>query len=532
MFDQQDTPDIRTYLRPIGRRKWLIAAIVVLITAGSYAYYSQEPKVYEASTRILLESSGGSILSPGGGEGSDRTIQAQAELLTSRDVAATVARQLGRPEQASEFAGSVSAEALAGSDFITITARRPTAESAARVANAFARGFIELRDDRQRERVQREISRAQAQLAQLPGGPDTAADRATLRDTIRQLQLALAGTTGAATQVDPARPPASAASPKVARNTALAFVLSLLGAIGLAYALEAFDRRPRRLEEFRKLYDMPLLAVLPHASKKAPLHREAERAAVSPALTEPFRQLRTSIEFAAIDRPFKRILITSAIAGEGKSTVVRNLAIVMREAGYRVALVDADLRRPQLSRFFTSGSDESANQNSGSRQPGLTDVLAGRRELEQTLVHAPVHVHEFGNLLNVESGSTKESNSDPASASDSAVVSLLPAGQQPPDPQAVLATDRTKLVIEELAESHDIVLIDSPPMLHVTDAAVLAPWVDAIIVVARFGEVTRENARRVPEVLGQVPDARPLGIVVNDVPEQEGVGYGYAYGYG
>ena len=112
-------------------------------------------------------------------------------------------------------------------------------------------------------------------------------------------------------------------------------------------------------------------------------------------------------------------------------------------------------------------------------------------------------------------------------------ISLLTAGPLPADPQAVLASARTRLVLDELASQHDVVLIDSPPILPVSDAVALASCVDAVIVVGRLGRVSRDNARRLAEVFARVPDARPIGLVVNDVLPSDGVSYGYgAYGYG
>jgi Mrp family chromosome partitioning ATPase len=310
-------------------------------------------------------------------------------------------------------------------------------------------------------------------------------------------------------------------APHPVRATLLAFVLALIGAIGLAYGLEALDRRPKRLEEFAPLYGMPILAVLPHSDEGT--FRDDGRAALSAAFKEPLRQLRTNIQLASLDRPLKRILVTSALAGEGKSTVVRNLAIVLREGGLRVAVVDSDLRRPMLARLFDQPS-----------QPGLTDVLMGRQHLHDALVSVPVQVRGLATLAQIGAIPAELTNhgGDVNGGSDGAAISLLAAGPAPPDPQPVLAAERTRLLFEDVGADHDIVLIDSPPLLHVTDAVALASWADAVIVVARMGQVTRDNAHRLSEVLGTVRGAHPIGIVLNDVPQAEGVAYGYAYTYG
>lgn len=510
-----DDVTVRDYLRPLFRRRWMVIAIVVLCTAATYSYYQDQPKEYESSTRILL-GGGGNPLDQSAGVLSDREVQDLAGLLSSRDVANGVAKRLGRTGDAGALAGSIKAFASPGSDFVQLKSSQGSAQDAADVANAFAQAFISLRTDAVRKDVDKAVTATQAQLNTLPRNKANETTRQQLEDNIRQLRLTAAVSTGSATQVDPAVPPALASGPRPKRDAGLAFIVALIGAIGLAYALQAFDRRPRQLEELSPLYGMPLLSSIPHVD--APDFQHEGHIAVAPAFKEPLRQLRTNIQLAALDKPFRRILVTSAIAGEGKSTVVRNLALVLAEGGLRVAVVDADLRRPTLASAF--------NQQ---REPGLTDVLTGRHTLAEALVSVPIEVHGLEALARM--GVTSDADPQPATAlqPDAGALALLAAGPEPPDPQAVLSAARTRALLESLSNDYDIVLIDSPPLLHVTDAVALAPSVDAVIIVARLGHVTRENAKRVPEMLGMA-GARPIGIVVNDVPVAESASYGYGYG--
>jgi Mrp family chromosome partitioning ATPase/capsular polysaccharide biosynthesis protein len=508
----------RDYLRPVLTRKWIVLLIVLLATGGTYAFYSREPPVYEASTKIFVGNSSGPV------EGaapsiSDRTIQNQATLLKSREVAVAVADRLGRRSEATKLAASVAAQPSSGSDFVLITAHRPTARDAALVANAFAQAFVDIRSRAQRAEITKAIRETRAQLDSLPARQRNDADRAALRETIRRLQLSLAVPPGSAKQVDPALAPASPIAPRPKRNALFALVLSLIAAIALAFGLERFDRRLRRIEDVEPLYRLPLLAVLPHSEDVA--LRIDSQAALSPPFKESFRQLRANIQLAAISRPLKRILVTSAISGEGKSIVVRNLAIAFRESGLRVAVVDADLRRPALARLF---SEEPPH--------GLTDVLTGGQSLGEALVTVPVHARGLGTLAQIQALPTPATNGAPGDAAKSEVISLLAAGPQPANPPAVLATERTRLVLNEVADQHDIVLIDSPPLLAVSDAVSLAPEVDAVIVVARLGLTTRDTARNAAELLARIPGAQPIGAIINDVSKFEGYGYGYGYGYG
>ena len=513
MANSPDDATIRDYLRPLWRRRWMVIAIVVLCTAATYSYYNNQPKDYEAATRILL-GSGGNPLDQSGGVLSDREVQDLTGLLTSRDVSTKVAERLGRGAEGASLAGAVRAFASPGSDFVIIKGYQGNPQDAADVANAFAQAFIGLRTNAVRRDVDKAIKATQQQLNTLPVNKANEPTRAGLEDSIRQLRLTNAVTTGSAVQVDPALPPGGASGPRAKRDAGLAFVVSLIGAIGLAYSLQAFDRRPRQLDELGPLYGLPLLASVPHVDE--PEFEHSGQIAVAPTFKEPLRQLRTNIQLAALDKPFQRILVTSAIAGEGKSTVVRNLALVLAEGGLRVAVVDADLRRPTLAAAFNHP-----------REPGLTDVLTARNTLEEALVIVPIEVHGLESLARMGVGS--DLPEDPSSASDSGALALLPSGPAPADPQAVLSAARTRALLEGLSADYDVVLIDTPPVLHVTDAVALAPSADAVVIVARLGHVTRENAKRVPEILGMA-GAIPIGIVVNDVPASESVEYGYSYG--
>lgn len=512
LSSQADTAHLRDYLRPLLRWKWLILALVVATTLGTYAYYAAQDKVYKAATRLLV-TGGSSPLDPAGGELSDRTLQDQAILLTSREVAEAVAGRtdLGKP---GELAANVTATPRAGTSFIDIEAEWRSAGGAAELANAFAQTFIDLRAESERGAIERRIAAAQRELDRLPVSTNTTVERAELRETIRSLRLSLSTAAGAATQVDPAVPPGGAAGPKPLRNTIVMMFVALIVGTGLAYGLEAINRRITRLDDFPELYRLPILGVMPRARSVDGL--EDGKAAIPDEMVEAFRQLRTNMQLMALDQPFKYILVTSAVAGEGKSTVVRNLAIALREAGRRVALVDADLRRPRLAELF--GQDG---------EVGLTTVLTQQHDLDAALRSVAVKAQGLGTLTRM--GLAESMNGQGEGGAE--VVSLLASGPQPPDPQAVLGAARHREVLHALGATHDVVLIDSPPLLHVSDAAMIAPWVDAVLIVGRLGVVTRDNARRLVDALSAIPDVNPIGVVVNDVPQQEGYGYGYGYGY-
>jgi Mrp family chromosome partitioning ATPase len=299
-------------------------------------------------------------------------------------------------------------------------------------------------------------------------------------------------------------------------------MLALVGAIALAYGLERFDRRLRDPQEVEDAYASPLLAVLPHSDDPAPA--AGGMAALSSDFREPFRTLRTNIELATVDTPPRTILVSSAMPGEGKSTVVRNLALAFHEAGKRVAVVDLDLRHPALQALFrvTPG-------------PGMTDVLRRDKELDEVMVPIGTGLPELDDLLDFDAAERPTSNGTNGHSADAAhapALMLLLGGATPANPPAVLASKRVGQVLDELRNRFDIVLIDSAPVLAVTDTVPLLRYADATLFVGRLGVTTRDTAKRLADFVARVPGLNMLGVVANDLSRLEAGTYGYGYGYG
>jgi capsular exopolysaccharide synthesis family protein len=207
-------------------------------------------------------------------------------------------------------------------------------------------------------------------------------------------------------------------------------------------------------------------------------------------VAEAYRSLRTNIQFYNLGERMRRLLVTSSGPNEGKSTTSANLAITFAQAGNQVILLDADLRRPFLHRVFQV-----------SNLVGLTNVMVGEATLEEAIRSTEV----------------------PG-------LSLLTSGPIPPNPAEMLGSTRMRELLDQLADLADVVIIDSPPVIAVTDASVLAPLVDGVILVAGAGLVNRDMAQRAKAQLEAVR-AKVLGVVLNGV-EVEGSGYYYYYYYG
>lgn len=205
-------------------------------------------------------------------------------------------------------------------------------------------------------------------------------------------------------------------------------------------------------------------------------------------IAEAYRTLRTNLEFSNLDKTLRALLVTSAGAEEGKSTTLANLAVTIAQSGKRVILVDADLRRPTQHQIFTLKNN-----------PGLTDMVRDDAMLAQP----------------------------PLQDSGVANLQILTSGQLPPNPAEILGSKRMSEILTALLEHADIVLFDAPPLLAVTDAAVLASKVDGVLLVVSAGKTKRESAKKAQAQLEKI-NARIIGVVVNNVQVEKGAQYYYA----
>jgi len=288
--------------------------------------------------------------------------------------------------------------------------------------------------------------------------------------------------------VDDAIPPGGPVSPRVSMNVAVAFAVGLMGALGLVFLLEYLDRTIKEPQEVQKRFDLPVIGVVPLVEGDKLFALSEPRS--PPA--EAFRSLRTNIQYSSVDNPIKSILITGANPYCGKSTISSNLGVTLAQSGARVLLVDADLRRPMLHKMFTINSE-----------PGLSSLIF-KEELDLNDV-VQKSIHE--NLM------------------------VIPSGPIPPYPAEMLASQRMKMLADQFADRFDYVIYDSPPIIAVTDAAVLAGYVNGTIFVMDYGRVKWEEAANALEQLKKV-NANVIGAVINSVPRSEAYYNGYQYYYG
>ena len=305
--------------------------------------------------------------------------------------------------------------------------------------------------------------------------------------------------------VDVARVPTYPIEPNIPRNLAFAFLLGLTSGVGLAFLQEGLDNTVRTSEQARLISGLPALGMIPLPSKTAREGANPKRLVIASSkeavemvaqarphsqMAESYRALRTSLLLTNLGAPPKVIMITSALPQEGKTTTSMNTALVLAQKGIRVLLIDADLRRPSIHKILGMGP-----------RSGLSNVLTGSATLQQTITRSSI-------LPN---------------------LSILPAGTPPPNPAELLASANMRDVLEELRGQYDHIVLDTPPTLSVTDAVVLSPRADAIVLVIRSGQTTKQALRRSRDILTQV-NAKVSGVLLNAV-DLSSPDYYYYYEY-
>src|SRR5580704_12371782 len=293
--------------------------------------------------------------------------------------------------------------------------------------------------------------------------------------------------------VDSARVPTSPIEPNIPRNLSFAFMLGLTSGVGLAFLLEGLDNTVRTTEQAQMISGLPPLGMIPMGSRTSREGANAKRLVIATSkeavelvtqvrpqsqMAESYRALRTSLLLSNLGAPPKVIMITSALPQEGKSTTSISCANVLAHEGTRrVLLIDADLRRPSIHKTLGMGP-----------RSGLSNVLTGSADLHQAITRSPV----LPNLM------------------------VLPAGTPPPNPAELLASSNMRDVLEELRGQYDHIVVDTPPTLSVTDAVVLSPRADAIVLVIRSGHTTKQALRRSRDILMQV-NAKVSAVLFNPV---------------
>lgn len=442
--------DLRTGLRLV-RERWLSISLVTLLTmvAAATATWLQTP-LYSARATLYVSAwstSTDASAAYTGSLASRERAKSYALLVRSDAVMAAVAEQLNLDTKPT---GKIVSEVIPESSLLTVTATDASPAMAQNLANAAAEQFSKI-------------------IPQMEASPDG-------RSPAVRVSVAT-----------PAGLPSAPVSPQPMRNAALALLVGLLGGVGLAAVRQALDTTVKSVEQLNNTADVPSLGTvaIDPAAAQSPLISGDDAFS---ARAEAFRKIRTSLQFLDVDRAHKVVLVTSAVASEGKTSTACNLAITLAEAGKRVLLIDADLRRPRTARYFGLPNGV-----------GLTSVLVGAAGLDDAI--------------------------QPWSDN----LSLLASGPIPPNPSELLGSLHMRELLQHLRGEYDMVILDGPPALPVADAAATATAVDGVVLVVKYGRTRREQVEGVLVTLSTV-DARILGTVLNMVPQRAEKYYYEEYG--
>jgi succinoglycan biosynthesis transport protein ExoP len=502
--------DLVKYLLLLWHWSWAILLAVIIVGAGAYFVSGLIPPVYQGKTTVLVDmASSNASVDYGLVLLNSQLTQTYSQMMTKSPVLDEVATKLGLVKVDPK---TISAKPVANTQLIVILAESKDPKLAADIANALVTVFTEQVSSLQSERFSESETNLQAQMTDIENKLKTANDQlaiskdiaekdrletmianysqtyAGLLQSYEQVRLAEAQTRSSIVQIEPATLPEEPVRPRTLLNVIVAALVSGILACGMVIGVDLLNDTVKTPEEIADKLGLSVLGVITHHSRGEDIPI-TEAQPLSP-ISEAFRTLRTNVKYAGagLEKPLRSIMITSAMAGEGKTEVLVNLGVVLAQNRYRVLLMDADLRRPTLHRRL-----------------GL-DNLVG---LSQIFVHP-----ELGMSYSLQ----------PTRIGG---LTALTSGDTPPNPSELLGSLLMGSILEELKNTYDILLIDTPPALAVTDAAVLVPYVEGVLLVVKPGNTNMATLRRLVSQFHQI-NANLLGVVLNDI-NLRSTSYGYYY---
>ncbi len=469
--------DIQRYAEALRRGSRWIITIAVIVTVAVVVISKTLPKTYNASATIVYNPSS-TVLQPTDAVSIERQLATFQALAQTPAVLSTAAPHLS--ESASSLRSAISSSVDPKANIITISASAHNAKLAAARANAVAHAFLSTEQSMENAGLNLARAQLQEQIAQLRDNPSTASQVTTLQERISALQINAAGASAQLQIGEVASPPKSATSPRPTLNGLIALFVALL--VGVLFVLGRDQLTPRfsTPRELGRALNLPILVGVPYRRGLATARRRRALAGVE---YEAYDVLQASIRLlGSTDSGQRVVLVTSSTHGEGKTTVVARLGRSLGRAGERVLVISGDLRSPTLHQQFGLPAGR-----------GLSDCLAGgygERQLEAEI----------------------ESMVKPAS--DDLNLDVLAAGRTPSDPSALMSSPALVAVFEAIGRmNYSYVLIDSPPILGLSDTQFLARQADDVLLVARLDRVTPSSVEDVNELLGRLK-MTPIGVVV------------------
>jgi Mrp family chromosome partitioning ATPase/capsular polysaccharide biosynthesis protein len=534
----------------------LIAVVTILTGVIAYVVTKQETPQYSSTATLEFTEPANAPV----GTDPARDLATLVGVGTSSSVLDPVALAHGMTPAQLRKALSVTGNPDA--DLISISASSPHATEAAKLAQDVAQGMKDYTLTQTEQSLRGQIASFGTQLQHLAGRSDPAsiAAASSLRSQLAQAKAELGSATSPLSILSAATVPSGPSSPHPARDAGIALLAGLVLALMLAAVRDRLDRRMREIDDVEAVYHAPTLGVVPFAHGRKKLSRSAQVADFSGAapLADAYRTIRTNLTLMEThhDGP-SVIVVTSAIAGEGKSAATANLAQALSVTGRHVLAISADLHNPALHKYFPGGYQESElftrasedplrertlddptlnayfstgyGENDTNNEPkpeprrrrkptglgerwtgptrpqGLVPVLAGEVPLDKAVYVIPLSAQER------ERGGS---------------LHLLADGGTFFDPAALLSSDAMRQLLKEASQNYDAIVVDTPPLLANADATLLAQGADILVLVARLDHLTRNQARRAYRAMTSMR-LSPSGIIVTGEVDDGAYGYGY-----
>ncbi len=507
----EDGLDLRYYLSLLLHWWWLIVLAAIIASGASYLISKRMTPFYQASTTVLVNAAPASKVSDYNSVMmSEQLTSTYAQMMSKDAVLNLVAKQIGLSNPPDQMKKWITVTPVRDTQLIQIVVETTDPDLSAKIANSIVEVFAAQIQDIQTQRfsqskvaLETQLSDYEKQINQMTSDiirATTTDEKDRLNEKItqyrgmysnllqsyEQIRLSEAQSVSTVVQVESAVANRVPVKPKVMQNTLLAAVVGILLAAGLIFVREAFDDTVKTPEDISRKFKLPVLGVIIHhpSDTDSPIAMTSPRSPV----TEAYRTLRTNLGYTSVDRRLSTIMITSAEPGEGKSTITSNLGVVMAQNGKRVITLDCDLRHPCLHSYFGL-----------SNRQGMSTLLSQNAEAITDICNP-----------------TKEKG-----------LYIITTGPIPPNPAELMGSQKLQSILKWMKETTDVILIDTPPVLAVSDAVILAPSLDGVVLVVRPGKTRIGALKQAIEQL-QLVNARILGVVLNDVVIR-GKSYGYYY---
>ncbi|HYF12225.1 MAG TPA: polysaccharide biosynthesis tyrosine autokinase [Actinomycetota bacterium] len=510
---------LREYLAILRARRWTVLITAsITVFAAMFVSLRMTP-MYASTSKVLVKPPTSTEQLLGAAPAATLEIETEREVASSLAVAAIAADEMRSTLEAEELLDHLDVSVPTDTQVVSITYTDPNPLVAQQVAQTFADAYLAFKrrealkaTDAAQESIQERITVLQRQIDRAEFTADHAKKNSAAATRAENIVSLLTGQMtllrndlSSLTTLDldpgailqPALLPQAPSSPNHVQNGGLGIFVGLALGIGFAFLRERLDDRLRGGEDLQEQLGVPTLIVIPKMLEWRDRRRPRLVTLEQPrgAATEAYKTMRTSILFNAARSDLKTLMVTSATAGEGKTTTAANLAVVLAQAGKRVILVSADLRKPRIESFF-SAEDEAA-----AAEHGLSAILMGDATLQEAIVDTEVEG-----------------------------LWLLACGPIPANPAEMAQSSAMGTLLESLRVAADFTIVDTAPSLVVTDALAMAPHVDGILYVASAGSTDRQTVARARTQLEQV-GGRIVGGVLNGFDTSKGSAYGSADGY-